>query len=102
MYCYILTYWNYEDSMLLPIFHENKYSLEEFDKICQDAKEKAKSLHDYDTKEYSIYALYHVLIEEYGFKSLNDKVLSFNINDNQTNLLKDDYELDILLNTTPI
>ena len=99
MYCYILTYWDYEDSMLLPIFHENKYSVEEFDKICQQAKEKAKSPRDYNNrKEYSIYELYHVLIDEYGFKSLNNKVMSFNLNDCKTKLLKEDAELDILLN----
>ena len=89
--------------MLLPIFHENKYTHEEFDKICQEAKEKAKNPRDYiNTKEYSIYVLYHVLIEEYGFKGLNDKVLSFNLNDCKTKLLKEDEELDILLNISPL
>lgn len=99
MYCYILTYWIYEDSMLLPIFNERKYSMDEFNQICQEAKEKSKkqnSLSDED--EYSIYELYHTLIDEYSFKSLDDKVLSFNINDENVNLLKDDSELKILLN----
>ncbi|WP_298523580.1 hypothetical protein [uncultured Methanobrevibacter sp.] len=102
MYCYILTHWNYEDSMLLPVFHEKKYSMEEFDKICQEAREKSIRLNPYtDTIECTIYDLYHALIEEYGFKSLNDKVLSFNVNENMVTLLKDDNELDILLNMSP-
>ena len=99
MYCYILTYWNYEDSMLLPIFSENNYSMEEFNQICQEAKEKSKKLNSLSYEdEYSIYGLYHTLIDEYSFKSLDDKVLSFNINDEKTSLLKDDSELKILLN----
>lgn len=99
MYCYILTNWSYEDSMLLPIFNERKYSMDEFNQICQEAKEKSKKLNSLsDEDEYSIYDLYHMLIDEFGFKSLDDKVLSFNINDEKASLLKEDSELKILLN----
>ena len=88
--------------MILPVFHEKKYSMEEFDKICQEVREKSIKLNPYtDTIEYTIYDLFHTLIEEYGFKSLNDKVLSFNVNENMVTLLKDDNELDILLNMSP-
>ena len=103
MYCYVLTYWCYEDSMLLPIFHEDKYSIEEFEGICQKANEKAKMTNPYtDNKESTIYDVYHILIDEYGFESLDDKVLSFNLNDSKANPLKEDTELKILLNMAPI
>ena len=40
LYCYMVSFYNYSDSEFLPIFHEKKFTKEEFQKICTEIANK--------------------------------------------------------------
>ena len=42
LYCYMVSFYNYSDSEFLPIFHEKKFTKEEFQKISTEIAKKYK------------------------------------------------------------
>lgn len=70
LYCYMVSFYNYSDSEFLPIFHEKKFTKEEFQKI---STEIAKKIQDNEHKKWrwdypSTFLKY---AKEYGFQYIN-------------------------------
>ena len=42
LYCYMVSFYEYSDSSFQPIFHTKKYTKEEFQKICDEIKDKIR------------------------------------------------------------
>ena len=42
LYCYMVSFYNYSDSEFQPIFHEKKFTKEEFQTICNEIHKKIK------------------------------------------------------------
>ena len=71
LYCYMLSFYNYSDSEFVPVFHEKKFTKEEFQEICNKAfeqireNEKKKWRWSYPDK------LLKVLTEDFGFQDVD-------------------------------
>lgn len=94
LYCYIITYHAWEDSQFCPVFHDKKFTKEEFDKLCKEAYEQLKHEDSLALGHYYAYAIEiaNYLVENYGFKLLNEKLIVFNTNDVKTGTRRDDDE----------
>lgn len=78
LYCYMISLYAYSDSEFIPIFHEQKYSKDEFDNICQEIHKKiwtGKFHWNY------INDFVKMAIEEYGFKRIN--ILEYDCNNSK-------------------
>ena len=42
LYCYMVSFYNYSDSEFLPIFHEKRFTKQEFQEICNEIKKKMR------------------------------------------------------------
>lgn len=70
LYCYMVSYYCYSDSEFLPIFHEKKYTKEEFQEICNEIKEKIqKNENNKWCWDYPHTFLKYA--EEYGFQDID-------------------------------
>ena len=91
LYCYMITFYEWEDSEFCPIFHEKKFTEKEFHKLCKEAYEKTKRVY---TKSVVCYAddIAEYLIRNYGFTYLEKTLLAFNVNDVKTGTRRTDQE----------
>ena len=80
LYIYMISIYEYGDSEFTPIFHKEKYNIEEFTCICNEIKNKITTdLDEFDFKREFI----KIAINEYGFQELN--VLEFNVSEMNVN-----------------
>lgn len=94
LYCYVITYDEWEDSEVCPIFHEKKYTEKEFHKLCKEAYEHEKYVSKLNPKHVYAYAtkVADYLVKNYGFRLLEEKLITFNTNDVKTGTRRDDDE----------
>ena len=70
LYCYMVSFYNYSDSEFIPIFHEKKFTKEEFQKICIEISDK---IQENECKKWrweypDTFAKY---AKEYGFQEID-------------------------------
>ena len=70
LYCYMVSFYNYSDSEFLPIFHEKKFTKEEFQRIATEIQKKIK---DNETNKWtwSYPDTFLEYAKEYGFKEID-------------------------------
>ena len=83
LYMYMISVYQWDDSEFTPIFHEKKYTANEFKDICNEIKKKIDNELDELTFQEEFIK---IAINEYGFKKLN--VLEFNISNMTIELYK--------------
>ena len=83
LYMYMISVDQWEDSVFTPLFHEKKYTSEEFKDICNGIKNEIDNELDELTFQEEFIK---IAIKEYGFKKLN--VLEFNISNMTIELYK--------------
>ena len=71
LYCYMLSFYDYSDSEFLLVFHEKKFTKEEFQEICNKV---TKIIEENENKKWkwnypSEYL--KVLIHEFGFQDVD-------------------------------
>lgn len=92
LYCYMITFYDWEDSEFCPIFHEKKYSEKEFNKLCKEAYEHVKYTSKLNEKYEYAYAnaVADYLVKNHGFALLEEKLITFNTNDIKTGTRRND------------
>lgn len=83
LYMYMISVYQWDDSVFTPLFHEKKYTSEEFKDICNGIKNEIDNELDELTFQEEFIK---IAINEYGFKKLN--VLEFNISNMTIELYK--------------
>lgn len=70
LYCYMVSFYDWSSSEFAPIFHEKKFTEEEFQEICNEIKLKVESNEDnkYDWEYPSTFLKY---AKEYGFRDID-------------------------------
>ena len=88
MFVYFINYFNWSDSVYHPVFHEEEFSKDEFNKFCVEASDKTVERlisHNEDigmdwlgvSKYDLLEGIVDVLCEDYGFVKLD--VLGYDI-----------------------
>lgn len=80
----MVNYYEWESSEFIPIFHEKKFTEDEFLELCKTAYEKVKfTTSSWIPGKYMAYAsdVAKWLVENKGFTFLNDSLLTFVTND---------------------
>lgn len=70
LYCYMVSFYNYSDSEFIPIFHEKKYTKEEFQKICNEIKAKILEAQE-NVWSWQYPDRFIEYAKEYGFKEID-------------------------------
>ena len=91
LYCYVITYYEWESQEHVPIFHERKFTKEEFERICRYAYVKTKNdwlkTHNYFYPNSD--TVVEFLVKHYGFVKLDNTLVIFNVNDGKCGLRHD-------------
>ena len=66
LYCYMVSFYNWSDSDFRPIFHEEKFTKEEFQEICNEIKKKIENNED-NKYEWGYPSTFMKYAREYGF-----------------------------------
>ena len=69
LYCYMVSFYEYSDSEFIPIFHEQKYTKEEFQNICNEIKAKILKANE-NVWSWQYPSKFIEYAEEYGFKEV--------------------------------
>ena len=86
LYAYMVVEYDYSDSTYDVLFHEKKYTKEEFQKICNEAREKAEIIIDRHYWGF-MQEFERILKEEYGFKEID--ILEYDTNDKKVRIYGD-------------
>ena len=70
LYCYMVSFYEYSDSEFLPLFHEKKFTKEEFQEITNEIRKKIKN-NENNKWQWSYPATFIKYAKEYGFKEVD-------------------------------
>ena len=94
LYCYMITFLDWEDSEYCPIFHEKKFTEKEFHNLCKEAYENVKYSSKLKIKSEYAYAedIADYLVKNHGFTLLEEKLITFNTNYIKTGIRRNNEE----------
>ena len=70
LYCYMVSFYEYSDSEFWPMFHEKKFTKEEFQEIANEIRKKIKN-NENNKWQWSYPSTFIKYAKEYGFQEVD-------------------------------
>ena len=71
LYCYMISYYNYSDSEFYPIFHEKKFTKQEFQDICNQIRNEITDNEDRKWRWCYPDEFMRIATSKFGFKDID-------------------------------